>query len=419
MSMLFFDRTESTVISLDGLHDEQCRRDPNPYYARLHRQAAFGLVDRSDGDRYDAVAIGYDAVDQLLRDPRFRAVDAAQLDITRSRWREHASLRAIVASMFFTNDADHQRVRQLFSRVFTPRRVAALEPAIVRMTTELLDGLATALAGKESADFLTEFAFPLPSNVIGELLGVPEPDRGALRPLALSIGRVLEFGGSDPETLAVADAAASRLTQYFTDMLADRRREPRDDLVTALARGQRDNPETVTEPELVANLITLFNAGFVTTTHVLAAGLTTVLGHPTALADLRRSPELIDSYVEEILRLEPPSHFLVRHTTADVEFAGVPLPAGSFVLALLAAANRDPAVFAEPDRFLPSRPSRPPLTFGAGAHFCLGAALSRLEVRIALPMLFDRFPTLSLAGPPPERTQLILRGYSTLPITRL
>jgi cytochrome P450 len=404
------------AVSLRELRSEAGRRDPYRCYARMHGHGGVSRLDVAE-DRYDAVVYGYDAVDQVLRDPRLRVTDARRLDQYRPEWRDHPSLYTLVTSMFFTNGAEHARVRRRFGEAFTARRVASLAGPVAQLTGDLLDRLARAGQGGTPVDFMAEFAFALPSTVIGELLGVPEEDQAWFRPRVLSIGKVLELGGSTEANLAVADAAAIELTDYFAALVARREREPRDDLISALVHAPADGTGRLDGPPLLANLVTVFNAGFVTTTHLLANGLTLLLDHPDQLAALRRDPGLIDRYVDEILRFEPPTHFVVRYAAAEVEVAGVVVPAGASVLVLLGAANRDPGRFPDPDVFRPTRDDGASLTFGAGPHFCLGAPLTRLEGQVALPMLLDRFPGVALAEPPPARDQLMLRGYDRLMVT--
>jgi cytochrome P450 len=391
-----------TLLSAEG------RRDPYPHYAELHRQGQACRVDPASG--YDVVVSGYEAAVRVLRDPTFRMLDAEYLDRSGTRWREHPALKTLQDSIFFTNGPDHARVRRLFSQAFTARRMAALEPAIVRLTDQLLDRLADLGTGGRSVDFMAEFALPLPSDVIGELLGVPEEDRAWFPPRVRTFGAILEIGRRSFREITAADAAAVELTGYFAGLLARRRAEPREDLVSALVQLQADQ---VNDTELLANLITLFNAGFVTTTHLLGNGLTLLLDHPDARAALRTDPTTL---VEELLRYEPPVHFGVRWAAADTDILGVPVAKGSTVLVLMGAANRDPRRFRDPDVFDAARPDNQHLAFSAGPHYCLGAALSRLEGQLALPRLLDRFPDLTLAGTPGERNQLMLRGYASLPV---
>ena len=377
------------------------RRDPYPLYARLHRLGAAGPLDPALG--YDVVVAGYAAADRVLRDTTFRMLDAEHLDRGGTRWRSHPSLKTLQDSIFFTNGPDHARVRRLFGQAFTARRMSALQPAIVRPTDRLLDRLA---AAGSPADFLTEFALPLPSDVIGELLGVPDEDRPWFPPRVRTFGAILEIGRRSMREVLAADKAAVELTEYFAGLLARRRAEPRDDLVSVLA-GMGDQ---LTDTELLANLITLFNAGFVTTTHLLGNGLVLLLADRSRGADP-------GGFVEEVLRFEPPVHFGVRYAAADAEIDGVPVAKGSTVLVLMGAANRDPARFPDPDTFDPTRPDNQHLAFSAGPHYCLGAALSRLECQLAFPRLLSRFPDLAIAGEPGVRNQLMLRGYASLPVT--
>jgi len=406
--------TPEATVSLQELLSKQGRHNPYPFYAELHRH---GPVCRVDGKRdgFDIVVHGFDAVNKVLRDPAFRVVDIEYRDRSAVPWHHHMALRTLTASIFFTDGPDHHRVRRLFSQEFTARRVAALEPAVVRMVDELLDRLAGLGAGGQPVDFMAEFALPLPSNVIGELLGVPEEDRPWFPPRVRSFGAILEVGPGMWRFLQGADSAAEELTAYFADLVAKRRAQPRDDLVSALVHARADRT-ALGEAELLANLITMFNAGYVTTTHLIGNGLTLLLDRPDLLATLLAEPERTPAYIEEILRYEPPTHYSIRWAGEDTEIMGVPVPAGSRLLVLLGAANRDPNRFPDPDVFDPNRQDCPVLTFGGGLHFCLGAALSRLEGQLALPMVFRRFPEIALAGAPGARDKLMLRGYDRLPV---
>ncbi len=405
----------ATTVSLRGLLSRQGRRDPYPFYAELHRNGPVCLLDGAR-DRFDLVVHGFDAVAKVLRDPVFRVVDADQLDSRAVPWRHHDALRTLTSSIFFTDRPDERRVRRLFGQAFTPQRVAALEPAIVRITETLLDRMAELGAGGEPVDFIAEFALPLPSNVIGELLGVPEQDRAWFPPRVRAFGAILDLGPAAWRDLPTANRAAVELTDYFTELLATRRARPRDDLVSMLVRAQADGIE-LPDAELVANLITMFNAGFVTTTHMIGNGLTLLLERPDTLAAVRHDQERTAAVIEEILRFETPVQFSIRWAAQDTEVLGVPVPAGARVLVLYGAANRDPSRFADPDTFDPARPHNQHTSFGGGLHYCLGAALSRHEGAVALPMLLRRFPRLALAGPPGERETLMLRGYDSLPVT--
>jgi cytochrome P450 len=401
-------------VSLKQLLSADARRDPYPVYARLHEMGQAAAL--GPDDRHAAVVYGYDAADRVLRDPTFRVLDGAYLDRSDTSWRRHPAIRLLQESLFNANGADHARLRRPFSQYFTARRVANLEAAIVRITDTLLDRLAESAVDGAPVDFMDRFALPLPSAVIGEMLGVPEADLAWFPSTVRAFDAVLEIGQRPMRQILAANTATLKLQEYFTDLVAARRIQPRDDLVSVLAQFQRDNPGQLTEPELLANLIVLFNAGFRTTANLLGNGMALLLEHPAALAALRDDPGLAPAYVEEILRLDPPVHFAVRFAAEDTETAGVPVAAGQSVVVLMGAANRDPRHFPDPDAFRPSRPDNHHLAFGVGPHYCLGALLGRAEGRLVLPRLLDRFPEPALAATPGDRYQLMLRGYDHLPV---
>ncbi|WP_155375168.1 cytochrome P450 [Catellatospora vulcania] len=400
----------STAATFQALRTEEGRRNPYPHYAALH---ATGPVAPLTGS-YAASVHGYDAVCRVLRDPAFRVLDAERLSRLMPSWQEHPSLTVLMNSIMFTNGDQHARKRRLITREFTARRVAALADTVTSQVDRLLDGIAELGASGAQVDFMKEFAFPLPSNVIGELLGVPAEDRAWFQPHVTAIGAVLDAGGDSK--YPPADKAAAELSAYFADLVRQRRQDPRDDLVTLLSAAGEDE-DTLTHEELLSALVLVFNAGFETTTHLLGNGLEVLLRHPAAAKRLREQPELAAPYVDEFLRLEAPAQLTTRWTAVDTEIEGVAVPAGSTVLVLLGAANRDPARFPEPDEFRPDRADNAHLTFSAGAHFCPGALLTTTEAQLAFPRLLARFPGLALAGEPVYRSQLTLRGHTHLPIT--
>ncbi len=405
------------TVSLRPLLSRDGRRNPYPHYAELHRH---GPVCRltEDGLRFDIVVHGFEEANRVMRDPLFRVMDADYPDRREAAWRDHAALRTLIASIFFTDGPEHLRVRRLFSQVFTPRRIAALEPAVIRIINSRLDRLAESGSGGTPVDFMAEFALPIPADVIGELLGVPERDRPWFPDRVRAFGAILDLGTGTWRFLQAADQAATELREYFAELVARRRIEPKDDLISGLVQAQADGAP-MNDTELIANLLTMFNAGFVTTTHLIGNGLTLLLDRPELRTRLLEDQDRAPAYIEEILRYEPPTHFSIRWSTEDTELAGVPVPEGSRVLVLFGAANRDPSRFTDPDVFDPSRVDNQVLSFGGGLHYCLGAALSRLEGQLALPMVFRRFPGIRVAGEPGPRDKLMLRGYDSLPVVVL
>jgi cytochrome P450 len=398
-----------------GMHTDEGRRDPYAWYARMHDAGPMLVFDEPVAG-YDAVAHSYAAVSQVLRDPSFTLMGEEYEDAKSSRWRSHDALVTLKKSIFFMNGPAHAQIRRLFNGMFTARRVAAMEPAITRLTEVALDRLEALGAGGQVVDFMTEFAFPLPSNIMGALIGVPEEDRNWYRPRARAMGDILDLDTITWSTLSHADRSVAELTAFFADLTGRRRADPQEDLISDLVQAQDDEAAWLQDDVLFANLITTFNAGFVTTTHMFGHAVSLLTRRPELLAALRDDPKLIGPYVEEILRFEPPTHFVVRQASAETEVAGVTVPEGSLILVLMGAANHDPVRFPDPDVFDPGRPDNHPISFGAGAHHCLGAALTRVEGAIALPMLFDRFPDLEIVADLAAPTQFNLRGYDEMPV---
>jgi cytochrome P450 len=389
------------------------RRDPNPFYAELHRQGPVCLLP-DPADRFDVVVHGYDAVHQALRDPALHVMTSEYPDRRGGKlWRSHPALRVLVSSIFFMEGDEHTQVRRLFSQAFSARRVAALEPAVERIVARRLDLLAELGAGGEQVDLLADFALPVPSDVVGELLGVPEDDRDWFPERVRAFGAILDLGAGVWRFQKAADEAAEDLTAYFHGLVAKRREQPRDDLVSALVT---EEGVELDDDVLVANLLTMYNGGFVTTSHLIGNSVRILLDNPAEKARVLADQDRAESFIQEVLRCEPPTHFSIRWAAEDTEVAGVPVAKDSRVLVLLGAANRDPAKFTDPDVFDPARDEGQPLSFSAGIHYCLGAVLTKLESRIAVPMLLRRFPDLALVGDPGERTTLMLRGYESLPV---
>ncbi|MEH1015065.1 cytochrome P450 [Micromonospora sp. CPCC 206060] len=396
---------------LAGLYSSDGRRDPYPHYAALHRLGPVSaLPPRQQVGAPVAIACGYDVVDQVLRDPEW-------FKNTLPSEGEHPILNTFETSMMFTNPPTHGRMRQVFARVFTPRRLDALEPVVVRVTEQLLDRMAEQGAGGASFDYVAEFAYPMPALVMAEFIGIPETDLEWYRARVKRIDDFLDVSGKTPELIRAADDAASELRGYYTDLIAHRRRAPGEDLISSLVAAVDAGAAGITEQELISNLIVLFNASFVTTIYLLGSGLPLLLAQPDVVAKLPGDQDLALDCCHEILRCESPVQFLTRQAPRDTELAGVPVGRDQVVLLMVGAANRDPARFPEPDRFDPARRGPASLAFGAGAHFCLGAAVSRIEGRIALPRLFARFPGLAVAGPPVYTGSLFLRGIDVLPVT--
>nr|WP_267254539.1 cytochrome P450 [Catenulispora rubra] len=309
-------------------------------------------------------------------------------------------------------------MRALMAQVFTPRRVAALQPAIEEAVDVLLDRLGVAGADGRTVDFMDQFAYQLPVTVICELLGVPAADHDRFRPLAADLAEALELS-ADTDPGPAGAAAARELAGYFTPLISQRRMSPRDDLIGALVAARDADDGRLSETELLANLVVLLVAGFETTTNPLGNGLAILFGRPDLAAALRTGDVAVSGFIEEVLRYDSPVQVTTREAREENQtIVGVPVPEGSVLILLIGAANRDPARRSDPDRFDPTRSDVKPLSFGAGAHFCLGDGLARLEAAVAVPRLLARFPDLT-AHPdrqPVRRDRLVLRGYQSLPV---
>ncbi|GAA2144497.1 cytochrome P450 [Kitasatospora kazusensis] len=388
------------------------REDPYPLYEQAR---ALGAVTPA-GEAL-LMTVGYREVNEVLRDGTFRVPDAE----LRGRWEEgfadHSSKVMFSRSILERNEPDHSRMRSLIASVFTARRIAALEPAVVEAVHRLLDDMADQGADGTPVDFMDAFAYRLPVGVICELLGVPAADRHLFRALASDLTVSLEMIAEDSE-LAAADEAAEELAGYFTALAARRRADPRDDLVSALVQVADADHGRLSGSELLANLVLLLVAGFETTTNLLGNGLTLLLDHPEAAAGLRDGTVTPAGLNDEVLRFDSPVQLTSRISLANGQRVGeTEAPYGSMAVLLIGAANRDPLRYEHPERFDPTRRDSRPLSFGGGSHYCLGAQLARLEGAVALPALLTRFPELAPAGPPVRRDRLVLRGYQSLPIT--
>lgn len=393
-----------------GLYTEEARHDPNPWYAKLHEMGPASRLDPA-ASVYAAVANGFDAVDEVLRDPRFIKVlgPADKLD--------QPVLATLSRSMMFSLEPDHTRMRGLFNKIFTPRRIAGLEGDLLAAIDDMLDRMAELGAGGAPVDFVAEFGYKFPTKVIGFLLDLPEADLTWFRERAHRIDRYLDLGGKSEEKLRSANDAVLELTEYYLRLIARRRENPGTDIVSGLVRLIDAGDDRITDIELVANLVVLLNASFVTTMNLLGNGLLPLLTRPDLVDRVRTDAECASRCVEEILRYDSPVQLLTRVAGEDTELAGVPIEKGGLILVLIGAANRDPRKHADPGTFDPDRADVGHQSFGGGGYFCLGAALSRLEGRLAFPRLFQRFPDLAVADEPTRSDGFLLRGHSVIPVT--
>ena len=382
--------------------------DPYPFYRRLREedpvhQSPLGIW----------VLTRYDDALMVLRDPRFGREGIAELQEARLG---AGSVRpANTRDMLFRDPPDHTRLRALVSRAFTPRVVEAMRPHI----QEIVDGLLDRVEGARGMDVIEELAYPLPVTVICEMLGVPTADQDVFKQWSADIARSLDAAilPAGSEVITRGQEAGDAIRDYFRSLIAGRRKQPRQDLLSALIAAEEQG-DKLSEPELVATCVLLLIAGHETTVNLIGNGVLALLRHPAELRALADDPALIQTGVEELLRFDGPVQRTGRMTNADVEIGGRPIPKGSIVAAVIGAANRDPAHFPDPDRLDVARRENRHIAFGFGIHFCLGAPLARIEGQVAIGTLLRRWRTLKLVSDTPEwRESSVLRGLKTLPVT--
>lgn len=367
--------------------DPQFVRDP---YVRYRELRAAGAIFRTRGGLL--VTTTYELCAAVLRDPMFGHGTSAPVA-------EEAGQPG--RSFLLMDPPDHTRLRNLVSRAFTPRMVERLRPRVEAITADLIGRL------PEEAELISGFAHPLPVMVISEMLGVPPEDHERFRGWSEALARGLDPMLTDA-LMSETERSRNEFRDYFRRLIALRRERPGEDLLSALA-----HVEELTEAELLSTCVLLLVAGHETTVNLIANGVLNLLRHGL----LHRAAERPREVVEEVLRFDPPVQLTSRIALEDRELGGTPVPAGSAVLVPIGAANRDPAAFADPDRFDPGREPGRHLAFGLGLHFCLGATLARMEGEIALSALAVAAPKMEAADPePPYKENVVLRGLARLPV---
>ncbi len=317
--------------------------------------------------------------------------------------------------IFVSDNPSHRRLRLLMNKVFTLRRVNALRARAEEIARDLME----AKAGEREMDFVRDFTYPFPLRVIGTILGIPEPDHNTIGAYATALNPVLEFLPMAPDVLAKANDAVLNLSDYFSRLADQRRRDPQDDLFSAMVHAAEEG-ETLTTEELIANAILLYVAGHETTAGGTGLALLSLHRNPHQWRLLQESPELVPSAGEELLRYDTPGQGSARVATKDVRFGEVDIAAGSIILGYIGAANRDPEVYPEPDRLDVTRDFSAlprPATWGGGAHLCLGRMLALQEFEVALDLLVRAYPTLKVIDEGVEfRPTPLMRGLARLPV---
>ncbi|HZO81492.1 MAG TPA: cytochrome P450 [Candidatus Binataceae bacterium] len=386
--------------------DEAFRANPYPYYRPLFQ----GPPRLLNVFVPMALVARYADCSAILRDhEHFSSVPPRSPLIE-----ERISVFGNAPRVVFSDPPIHTRLRRLVSRAFTPRRIRELEPKIREFTNSLLNRA----AARGGLDVMADLANPLPVMVIAHMLGVPPEHYPMFKRWSDTVIESDNTPPGMPLPQEVREAFAA-LRAYFVAEIEKRRRSPGDDLVSVLVAAHEDSEETLSEEELIAFVVILLLAGNETTTNLIGNGMLALTRHPGELERLRREPGLAASAVEEMLRYDGPVQSTVRHIRQDTEFAGMTIPAGTMIFVLVAAANRDPAQFPEPERFDIARSPNDHLAFGEGIHFCLGAPLARMEGAIAISSLLERFKRIRPATPEAPlryKGSFFLRGLTSLPL---
>ena len=396
-------------LSLYRLLDPAVLADPYPLYARLREEDPVHW----DPFLHCWVVTRYADVHTVLHS--FSADRTPSPEQLRALGLAHIEPIAavMVKQMLFLDAPDHTRLRKLCSTAFTPRRVELLEEKVSAIADALIDRV----IARGSMDVVGEFAAPFPAIVTAHLLGVPEQDHVQLKAWSADFAEMLGNFQHNPERVGQVLKSVEDMTAYFRSAIREEKRKLGDGLIRSLVEAEVDGGR-LTEEEVIANTIVTMVGGQETTTNLIGNGLLTLLRQPDRLAEMRDRPEIAESAVEELLRYETPSQHTGRICRADTVMGGKVIPKGAAVMAVMAAGNRDPRRFADPDRLDLERQDNRHLAFGWAAHFCFGAPLARMEGRIAFKALLGRLPDLALGeGKLEWRENLGLRGLKALPVT--
>ena len=396
-------------LTAEELFGPEHKRNPHPLYHRLRTVAPVWHNPEFD----ELILTRWADCETVLRDPRWSS-DPANSNMPEDM--RGAISEAGVRTMLFMDPPDHTRLRRLVSKAFTPRAIESLRGHI----GEIFDSLLADWNGDGSFEVMSGLAYPLPVIVICELLGVPVDDRYQMEGWSSDASRLLDFAQIDEDIAMKGMIAAMNFINYFNGLFDARRAAPQDDLLTELIKAE-DEGDKLTEEELRSIVLLLFVAGHETTMNLIGNGLFALLSHHDEWERLVADPSLVPSAVEEALRYDGPVHLTGRIATRELEVAGHVVRKGGQVVTLLAAANRDPDKFPDPDRFDVGRTDNHHLTFSHGIHYCLGAALARLEGQVVFDRLVRSYPDLRLACDPDDveyREHFVLRGLKSLPVTR-
>jgi cytochrome P450 len=356
----------------------------------------------------------YEDGDMILRDKRFATIDLKRIgeagNLPPSGVLD-AARETMGLTMLFMDPPRHGRIRSLVSKAFSPRMIESLRPRIQQICNDLIRGFDSGAP----VDLIREFAYPLPVIVIAEMLGIPVEDRDLFRAWTGDLAPLIDFV-QDLHVVERAMAAMAQTREYFVKLVDERRKSPREDLVSALIAAE-EKGDRLTLDEMLANIVLLLGAGHETTANLIGNGMLALMRNRGELERLQKDPSLINGAVEESLRYESPVQASARRTLEDVQVGGFTIPKDTHAIVLIGSCNRDAARFPDPDRFDIGRQDNEHLAFGGGIHFCLGANLARAEGQIAIGSLVRNFPKIDLATDKVEyRDMYNLRGLKALPV---
>jgi unspecific monooxygenase len=385
--------------------------DPYPAYAELRAQGRVRYFEPTN-----QWLVGHHAdVSALLRDRRLGRT--YQHRFTHEEFGrsapppEHEPFHTLNDhGMLDLEPPDHTRIRRLVSKAFTPRTVERLKPYVQNLADELV----SALVAQGGGDLLKDVAEPLPVAVIAEMLGIPESDRAPLRPWSADICGMYELNPSE-DTAARAVRASAEFSDYLRDLIAARRKEPGEDLISGLIEAH-DEGDRLTEQEMISTAVLLLNAGHEATVNATVNGWYALFRNPSQLEMLRADHKLIPSAIEELMRYDTPLQLFERWVLDDIEIAGTTIPRGAEIAMLFGSANHDPAVFQNPSALDLTREDNPHISFSAGIHYCIGAPLARIELAASMGALLERAPTLRLASEPERKPNFVIRGLEGLAV---
>lgn len=383
------------------LSDPAFVNNPYPFYARMREESPAFLLPNVNEGRGMWMFTRYSDVELVLKDLRFKKD-------TRALRPDEGGL----PQMLNSDPPDHTRLRGLVSQAFTPARVRDLEPHIQDIVQHLLERV----KARGELELMTDFAMPLPVIVIAELMGVPMEDREQFREWSTWFALGNDAISASLETRQKAQQGILALTEYFQHLVAQRRANPQNDLISGLI-ASKDAQDKLSEAELLGTCVLLLIAGHETTVNLIGNGMNALLSNPDQLERLRQHPELLETAIEELLRYDAPvQRSTFRFAGEGVEVAGQWIETGQQVSAVIGSANRDPEIFSQPDRLDLGRSPNRHQSFGRGIHFCLGAPLARLEAQIAFQSLLHTFPKLAFADQPIWRTATMFRGLEDFPL---